>query len=125
MSGCACAAAAIAAAPSCSGDDLVAVRGQGDPQGPDELRVVVGDEDLHASWTLSVARSGDGQRDDHREPAAGGVLGGERAAHALGEALRQREPEAEAGGVVGVAEALERREDVVAALGGDARRRGR
>ena len=49
------------------------------------------------------------QRDHHGQPAARGVLGLERAAHPLDEALRQREAEPEAGAVVGVAEPLERR----------------
>ena len=46
-SGCVCAARAMAAASVRRGDDLVAVRAQGDAQGAHELRVVVGDEDLH------------------------------------------------------------------------------
>ena len=51
------------------------------------------------------------QRDDHREAAARGLLRGEGAAHRLGQPARQRQPEADAGGVVGVAEPLERGED--------------
>ena len=107
------------------GDDVVAVRGERDAQRADELRIVVGDEDLHraASWRCRASGGcvGHRQRDDHGEPAARGVLRRERTAHALGEALREGETETEAGGVVGVAEALERGEHVVAPLGRDAR----
>ena len=53
-----------------------------------------------------------GSDEHHREAAARGVLGLERAAHPLDEALGQREPETDARRVVGVAHALERVEDL-------------
>ena len=62
-----------------------------------------------------------GESDDHGESAAGRVFGGEGAAHALDEPFGEREAEAEAAGVVGVAEALEGNEDVVDAVGWDSR----
>jgi hypothetical protein len=50
---------------------------------------------------------GGGQREDHGEPAAGGVFGFHGAAHRLGQAARHREAEAEAGSVAWVAEPAE------------------
>src|SRR5215213_9323143 len=57
-----------------------------------------------------------GQADDHGEAAAGGVLGGEGAAHGFGEAAGDAQPEPES--VVGaVAEALEGSEQAFALAG--------
>ena len=58
-----------------------------------------------------------GHRHDHGQPAAGGVLGGERCADRLGEAAGDGEPEAEPTGR-GVVEALERLEHPLPLLGG-------
>ena len=44
------------------GDDLVAVRGEGDPQGAHELRVVVGDQDLHRRVACDAVASASGSR---------------------------------------------------------------
>ena len=52
-----------------------------------------------------------GSREHHGQPAAGGVLGGERAAHGLGEPAGDRQPEADARARRRVAEPLERAED--------------
>ena len=53
-------------------------------------------------------------------PPPGRLLGLERAAHRLGEAAGEGQAEADAGGVVGVAEALEGQEDPVPVVGRDA-----
>lgn len=62
---------------------------------------------------------GDRQGQDHGQSSAGGVLGCERAVHGFGESPGQGEAEAESGGVVAVAEALERFEGALAVVGGD------
>ena len=54
---------------------------------PLDLRLVVDHQDPGHASTAS------GKPDDHRHPAAGGVLDGELAAHRVDEALRDREPE--------------------------------
>ncbi len=60
------------------------------------------------------------QAQRHGQAAARGGVGGEGAAHRLGEAAGQRQAEADAGVVVAVAEALERQEDLVPSRFGDA-----
>ena len=68
--------------PSAAVDHLVAGRAQGDPQGPGQLGVVVDDEHpAHGAGSAAAAGAGTAaaaQRDDHRQPTAGGVLGGQR-----------------------------------------------
>ena len=93
--------------------DLVAARPQVDGQRPADLRLVVDDQD---------AASSVGRQRQARAPsvsaAARGVLDGELAAHGLDEAAGHREPEADAGAVGAVAEALERLEHPLAVVGG-------
>jgi len=57
---------------------------------------------------------GRGQRQNHGQAAARRLLGLERAAHGLGEAAGERQSEPHTGGVVGVAQPLERNEHAVA-----------
>ena len=137
---------AIAAAPVGGGDHVVVPGGQVDPQGAQDLRLVVDDEDAGHRRSLAVVGTGSPSRlafggvgrvclrtrvesrravRRHGESAAGGVFRGQGAAHGLGEAAGQGEAEADAGGVVAVAEALERQEDPVPVGGGDARAAGR
>src|SRR5215475_9772210 len=61
------------------------------------------------------------QRKGHRQTSTWRVLWGERSAHRLGKATREREPKPNPGCVVGVTESLERGEDAVAFLLGDTR----
>ncbi len=60
------------------------------------------------------------QSDHHRETAARGVFRRQGTAHSLRESAGEREAEAEARGVIGIALALERREHSLAALGRNA-----
>ena len=69
---------------------------------------------------IAVSRRRAGQPQHHGQAAAGRGLRGDAAAHRLGEAAGQGEAEPDAGLVVPVAEALERQEDVLPLVLGDA-----
>ena len=130
------AAVASALGPGGSREHLVVAGPQVDGQGPQDLRLVVDHQDAahrdSAAWSTrwlvsrALSRSrrpgsccrrlagGDAGSDTTIVSPPPGVSSGvERAAHGLGEPAGQGEPEADAGGVVGVAEALERGEDPV------------
>ena len=71
-----------------------------------------------SQWVVRLRR--DRHRHGHGQPAAGSVLGGQRPAHRLGQAARQRQAEPHPGRVVGVAQPLERHEHPVPFLLRDA-----
>ena len=123
MSGSACfAARAIAAAPSRRGDDVVAVRGERDPQRADELRVVVGDQDPHAHL---VSRRRRGSAITMVSPPPGVSSGVSVPPMPSVNPFDSARPEAQPRRVVGVAQALERGEHLVALRPGARRPRGR
>ena len=135
------AAAAVQRLGAVGGGDHVVLAGvQVDPQRAQDLRLVVDDEDAghrafrfvpvrrcrsRRSRVRLLDRAGrcrlGGQAQGHGEAAARGVVRGEAAAHGLGQPAGQGQPEADAGGVVSVAEALEGQEDAVPVGRGDAR----
>ena len=92
------------------GVHLVAADGQVDAQRPQDLRFVV--DHQHPGHRRVLRRRGEVDHDG--QTAAGGVGGGDGAAHRLDETPCDRQAEPDAGGVVVVAEALEGREQFVA-----------
>ena len=108
----------------------VAVGGEVDPQGPQDVGVVVDDEHVgHRAGSSAAAsvrvdggsRRVDRQGDHHGEAPAGGRLGAQGAAHRFGEPAGHGEAQADTAGGVAVAASLERREHRL----GPARRGGR
>ena len=97
-------------------DYLVAAHRQVDPQRPQDLRLVIDDEDFgfqpgcrsHAAPVLRRC----GELDLDGEPAAGGIGGRDGAAHRLDESASDRKAKADADAVVVVAEPLERCEQL-------------
>ena len=85
-------------------DDVVAGGPQRDPERAGDLRVVVDDQHADhgagsAGWHLRAGRRRNGgrrEREHHRQATAGGVLGGQRAAHRLAEPAGHGESEADA-----------------------------
>ena len=135
------AAALSAARPGGGGDDLVAARAEVDGERPEDLRLVVDDQDAGHERLASrvdgrddalalpqprlgalgvVGGLGGGEREHHRESAARCLLRGQCAVHRLDEPAGEGQPEADPGRVVGVTEALEGCEDPVQVLRRDA-----
>ena len=93
--------------------DLVAAGAEIRGERAQDLRLVVDDEDAGHELAL--------QAHDHRQPAAGGVLDLDPAAHRLDEPFRDREPESDPVAAAGVAEPLEGEEHPLAFRRRDAR----